>query len=58
MFEKSTGARTAALIANMSGWTLCTVHIGGRFGRELPPRAPSEMVAFALDWLDNLYGRV
>ena len=56
VFEKSSGPRTAALLANMSGSTLCTVDIGGRFGRDLAAKGAKEMVAFALDWLDNLYG--
>lgn len=56
VFEKSSGPRTAALLANMSGSTLCTVDIGGKFGRELAAKGAKEMVAFALDWLDNLYG--
>lgn len=56
VFEKSSGPRTAALLANMSGSTLCTVDVGGRFGRELAAKGAKEMVAFALDWLDNLYG--
>ena len=30
--------------------------VGGRFGRDLAAKGPKEMVAFALDWLDNLYG--
>jgi len=56
VFEKSAGPRTAVLLANMSGTTLCTVDIGGKFGRELAAKGAREMVAFALDWLDNLYG--
>jgi monoamine oxidase len=56
VFEKSSGARTAALLANMSGSTLCTVDIGGKFGRDLAAKGAKDMVAFALDWLDNLYG--
>ena len=56
VFEKSSSQRTAALLANMSGSTLCTVDVGGRFGRELAAKGAKEMVAFALDWLDNLYG--
>jgi monoamine oxidase len=56
VFERSSSTRTAALLANMSGSTLCTVDVGGRFGRDLAAQGPKEMVAFALDWLDNLYG--
>jgi monoamine oxidase len=56
VFERSSNVRTGVLLANMSGSTLCTVDIGGRFGRELSAKGAKEMVAFALDWLDNLYG--
>jgi monoamine oxidase len=56
VFEKSSGPRTAALLANMSGSTLCTVDIGGKYGRDLAAKGAKDMVAFALDWLDNLYG--
>jgi monoamine oxidase len=56
VFERSSNRRTGALIANMSGSTLCTVNVGGRFGRELAAKGTDEMVGFALDWLDGLYG--
>jgi monoamine oxidase len=56
VFEKSSGARTAALFANASGSTLCTVEVGGRFGRDLAAKGQEEMVAFALEWLGGLYG--
>ncbi len=56
VFERATGSRTAALLANMSGSTLCAVEIGGRQGRELAAKGANEMHAFALDWLENLYG--
>jgi monoamine oxidase len=56
VFERATGSRTAALLANIGGTNLCTVDVGGRFGRELAAKGPNEMVAFALEWLDNTYG--
>src|SRR5262249_14739044 len=56
MFEKSSSARTAALFANASGSTLCTVELAGRFGRDLAAKGDEEMVSFALDWLGGLYG--
>jgi monoamine oxidase len=56
MIEKATGPRTAALFANISGSTLCMVEVAGRFGRELSAKGEPEMVAFAIDWLANLYG--
>jgi monoamine oxidase len=56
VFEKSARPNTAAVLANMQGGTLCTVNVGGRFGRDLAAKGSKEMIAFALDWLDNLYG--
>jgi monoamine oxidase len=56
VFEKSSNARTAAILANISGTTLCTVDVGGKFGREIAAQGESAMVAFALDWLTGLYG--
>lgn len=56
VFEKATGPRTAALLANVGGSNLCTVDVAGRFGRELAAKGTAAMVAFALDWLEDLYG--
>ena len=35
VFEKSSSARTGAILANVSGTTLCMVEVGGKFGRDL-----------------------
>ena len=56
VFEKSTGRRTAALLGNVSGSTLCTVDVAGDFGRLLAAKGEAEMTAFALQWLTSLYG--
>jgi monoamine oxidase len=56
VFEKAGGARTAALLANVSGSPLCTVDIGGKFGRSLAAQGEAAMVAFATDWLVGLFG--
>ena len=56
VFERSSGPRTASLFANASGSTLCIVDVAGSFGRDLSAKGEKEMVAFALDWLANLYG--
>ena len=56
MFEKSDSTRTAAVLANISGTTLCMVDVAGKFGRELAAQGEPAMVAFALDWLGGLYG--
>jgi monoamine oxidase len=56
VFEKATGARTAALLANVAGSPLVTIDVGGKFGRELAAGGEAAMVGFGLDWLDNLFG--
>jgi monoamine oxidase len=56
VFEKSERARTAAMLANVSGSSLVFVDVGGRFGRDLAAQGEAAMVAFATDWLANLYG--
>jgi monoamine oxidase len=56
VFEKSSSARTAAILGNVSGTTLCMVEVGGKFGRELSGQGQQAMVEFALDWLAGLYG--
>jgi monoamine oxidase len=56
MFEKATSNRTAALLANVSGRPLCLVQVGGRFGASLAAQGEAAMVAFAVDWLGDLYG--
>ena len=56
VFEKATGNRTAALLANVSGSSLCVVDVGGRFGKSLAAQGQGAMVAFATDWLADLYG--
>jgi monoamine oxidase len=56
VFEKSSTTRTAAVLANISGTTLTTVDVGGKFGRELAGQGEAAMVAFALEWLTGLYG--
>jgi monoamine oxidase len=56
VFEKASDARTAAMLANIGGTPLCTIEVGGRFGRELAGRGEAEMTAFAGEWLAHLYG--
>jgi monoamine oxidase len=56
VFEKSSGPRTAALLGNTGGSTLCIVDVAGAFGRDLAAKGEQEMIAFALDWLSGLYG--
>jgi|SRR5579884_2667521 len=56
VFEKSTDNRTAALLANVSGTPLCLVDVGGAFGRDVSAQGEAAMVAFATDWLADLFG--
>ena len=56
VFEKANGARTAALLANVSGTPLCMVEVGGKFGAELSQSGEAAMIAFATGWLVELFG--
>lgn len=56
VFEKAGSARTAALLANVSGSPLCLVTVAGKFGRALAAEGEKAMTAFAVDWLASLYG--
>ncbi len=56
VLEQSSGARTAALLANVSGTPLGLVEVGGRFGRDLAAGGGAAMVEFAVEWLSGLYG--
>jgi monoamine oxidase len=54
IFEKPAGARSAALLANVSGTPLTLVEVAGKVARELQGEAA--MVDFATGWLADLYG--
>jgi monoamine oxidase len=56
MFEKSESSRTAAVLANVAGSTLCVIDVGGKFGRELSEKGEAAMIEFAVGWLAGLYG--
>jgi monoamine oxidase len=56
VFEKATGRRTAALLANVSGTSLSVIEVGGQFGRELSSYGDLAMVDFAVQWLADLFG--
>jgi len=56
VFEKAAGARTAALLANVSGTPLAMVEIAGKLGRELSAQGEAAMIGFATGWLADLYG--
>jgi monoamine oxidase len=56
VLEKSADARTAAILANVSGTPLCLVQVAGKFGRDLAAEGEAAMVDFAAEWLAGLYG--
>ena len=56
VFEKADNNRTAALLANVGGTSLTFVDVAGSFGRDLAAKGPREMTAFAVEWIDKLYG--
>jgi len=56
VFEKSSGARTGALLANVGGSPLSVVSVGGKFGRDLAERGDKAMVEFAVEWLSGMFG--
>ena len=56
IFEKASGPRTAALLANASGGSLSLVRVGGTFARDLAREGEDAMIAFALEWIAGLFG--
>ncbi len=54
--EQSSDTRTALLCANIAGSSLCTVDVGGGFGRDLSAQGEAAMIAFAIEWLTRLFG--
>jgi monoamine oxidase len=56
VFEKATGQRTAALLANIGGSNLSVVSIGGAFARELAKAGEDALRDFAIDWVSATFG--
>jgi monoamine oxidase len=56
VFEKPADTHTAALLANVSGTSLCLVDVAGSFGHDLSAQGEAAMVDFAGEWLARLYG--
>jgi len=54
--EQSTSNKTALLLANVGGSSLCSIDVGGSFGRDLSSQGEAAMVAFAKEWLTKLFG--
>jgi len=56
VFEKNDNKQTAALLANVGGSSLAYIDVAGSFGRDLAAKGQREMTAFAMEWLDKLFG--
>jgi len=56
LFEKASGPRTAALLANVGGGALSVIDVGGAFGAELAAQGEAAMTDFAVSWLSDLFG--
>jgi monoamine oxidase len=56
LVEQSDSTRTALLLANMGGSSLCSIDVAGAFGRDLSAQGEAAMVAFAKEWLTKLFG--
>ncbi len=56
LVEQSNSMRTALLLANIGGSSLCTIDVAGSFGRDLAAQGEKAMVAFAVEWLTKLFG--
>jgi len=56
VIEQSKDARTAFMIANIGGSSLCSIDVAGGFGRDLSSQSEAVMAAFAVEWLTKLFG--
>ena len=56
VFEKASGVKTAALLANVSGTSLAMIEIAGKFGAELAKAGEAAMTDFATGWLADMFG--
>jgi monoamine oxidase len=56
VIEQAKDLKTAFMIANMGGSSLCSIDVAGSFGRDLSAQGEAAMVAFAVEWLTKLFG--
>jgi monoamine oxidase len=56
LIEQGNSTRTALLLANIGGSSLCSIDVGGSFGRDLSEQGEQAMAAFAREWLTKLFG--
>ena len=53
VIEQSNSMKTALIYANIGGSSLCSIDVGGSFGRDLSAQGEAAMFAFAKEWLDE-----
>src|ERR1700712_516308 len=56
IIEQSNSTRTALMYANIGGSSLCSIDVGGSFGRDLSAQGEAAMIAFATEGLGKLFG--
>lgn len=56
LIEQSNSTRTALMFANIGGSSLCSIDVGGSFGRDLSEQGEKAMAAFAKEWITKLFG--
>jgi len=56
LVEQSSSNRTGLMLANIGGSSLCSIDVGGSFGRDLSEQGEKAMVAFAKEWIAKLFG--
>ena len=56
IIEQSKSTSTALLYANIGSSSLCSIDVGGSFGRDLSAQGEKAMVAFAVEWLTKMFG--
>ena len=56
LVEQSKDMRTALMVANIGGSSLCAIDVAGSFGRDLSAQGEAALIAFAVEWLTKLFG--
>jgi monoamine oxidase len=56
LIEQSSSSRTAMMLANLGGSSLCVIDVAGSFGSDLSAQGEQAMMAFAKEWLTKLFG--
>src|SRR5258705_5988419 len=56
IIQQTNSTRTALLFADIGSSSMCSIDVGGSFGRDLAAQGEPAMVAFAVEWLTKLFG--